>query len=130
MILGSAKRSDCAEQANAQRSFSPSLCFTFSSVWFCAFGLSFSVFTVALGSSLQPQLMESVETGRKRDGGLSLCAAHDTVDFVMVPCWIASTPSYPCPDATREISGLYRAGLSGIPYIRSESVGRRTQIGF
>lgn len=88
------------------------------------------MFTVALGSSLQPQLMESVETGRKRDGGSSLCAAHDTVDFVMVPCWIASTPSYPCPDATREISGLYRAGLSGIPYIRSESVGRRTQIGF
>lgn len=89
-----------------------------------------SVFTVALESSLHPQLMERVEgeSGSKRRS--SLCGAHYAVDFVMVPCWMASAPSYPCPDATREISGLYRTGLSGIPYINSESVDRRAQIGF
>ena len=93
-----------------------------------------SVFAVALGSPLHPQLMDRVERDRERqrerEGGSSLCGAHYTVDFVMVPCWMASTPSHPCPDATREISGLYRTGLSGIPYIHPESVDSRTQIGF
>lgn len=102
-------------------------------IWLCAVNLSLSVFTVALGSSLHPQLMDRVERERgseRRSSQLSLCGAHYTVDFVMVPCWMASTPSYPCPDATREISGLYRTGLSGIPYIHPESVDGRTQIGF
>lgn len=99
-------------------------------IWLCALGLSLSVFTVALGSSLHPQLMERVERERGSERRSSLCGAHYTVDFVMVPCWMASTPSYPCPDATREISGLYRTGLSGIPYIHPEFVDRRTQIGF
>lgn len=99
----------------------------------CAVSLSLSVFTVALGSSLHPQLMERAERERETERWsrqLSLCGVHYTVDFVMMPCWMASTPSYPCPDATREISGLYRTGLSGIPYICPELVDSRTQIGF
>lgn len=110
-----------------------SFSFKFCFIWLCALDLSLSVFTVALGSSLHPQLMDRVEREReieRRSSQLSLCGAHYTVDFVMVPCWMASTPSHPCPDATREISGLYRTGLSGIPYIHPESVDSRTQIGF
>lgn len=88
------------------------------------------MFTVALESSLHPQFMERVERESASKRWLSLHGAHYTVDFVMVPCWTASAPSYPCPDATREISGLYRPGLTGIPYISSESVDRSAQIGF
>lgn len=101
-------------------------------LWLCAPNLSLSVFRLALESSLRPQLIEewSERDSERWSSQLSLCGAHYTVDFVMVPCWIVSTPSHPCPDATREISGLYRAGLSGIPYIHPKSVDSRTQIGF
>lgn len=85
---------------------------------------------VSSGYTLSTVIANRREGDRERERdmiqSLPLCRAHYTVDFVTVPCWITSTPSYPCPDATSEISGLYRTGLSGIPYIHPESVDSRT----
>lgn len=63
-----------------------------------------SVFTVALGCTVNG------ESGNKQkvkdnQAGVLVCSQY-AVDFVTVPCWMTSPPSYHCPDATREISGL------------------------